>query len=307
MESQCLGLAEALGLAPVVKRIALRTPWRQLTPYLRLFQERAFTADSAPLAPPWPDLLIATGRQSIAASLLVHALSRQSGRGTITVQLQNPVIAPGHFDLVVTPQHDRVSGANVVATNGALHRINRLVLAEGANRLVGSLPGLPRPYVAVLLGGPNNVYRMPARRMTALAEELIAAARSISGSLLITPSRRTPPEMIAGLRAKLDDVPHFLWDESGENPYFGLLGLADFVVATADSVNMVSEAVATGKPVYVVHLPGGSAKFRRFHRRMHANNYTRPFTGELVPYYYVPPDDMAEVVARVTNLLQTRK
>jgi mitochondrial fission protein ELM1 len=35
MENQCLGLAESLGLTPVVKRIKLRSPWKQLTPYLR--------------------------------------------------------------------------------------------------------------------------------------------------------------------------------------------------------------------------------------------------------------------------------
>ena len=34
------------------------------------------------------------------------------------------------------------------------------------------------------------------------------------------------------------------------NPYAGLLGWADRLVVTPDSVNMISEACATGKPVY---------------------------------------------------------
>ena len=306
MESQCLGLAETLGLTPVIKRVSLRTPWRQLTPRLRLFQRHAFAKDSDPLLPPWPDLLIATGRQSVAASLHVREASRREGRGTLTVQLQNPVIDPGHFDLVVTPAHDRLSGANVISTSGALHRVNRIMLAEGADRLAPHLAHLPRPYICVLLGGPNNAYRFPERRMKALATGIAGATRALGGSVLVTPSRRTPPELVALLRQELQDIPHFVWDGEGENPYFGLLGLADFLIVTADSVNMVSEAVATGKPVYVAELPGGSAKFRRFHRLMREANRSRPFAGELVPFYYAPPNDMEAVVRRVAELLEAR-
>jgi mitochondrial fission protein ELM1 len=307
MESQCTGLAEALGVAPVIKRVALRMPWRQLSPRLRIFQRHAFSSGSDLLMPPWPDLLIATGRQSIAASLLVRAESRKQGRGTITVQLQNPAIAPSHFDLVVAPLHDRVKGDNVISTVGALHRVNRLAMAQGANKLAPSLAELPRPYITFLLGGSNNVYRLDARRIGLIGGQLAAAARAANGSVLVTPSRRTSLETIEVLRRALAGVPHFIWDGSGDNPYFGLLAVADFLVVTSDSVNMVSEAIATGKPVYVAELRGGSAKFRRFHRLMREKNYTRPFTGELVPYYYSPPDDMAEVVARVRGLLNLRK
>ena len=81
---------------PRSSRCALRTPWRDLTPYFRLGGRLQFTSDSDPLKPPWPDLLIATGRHSVAASILVRRLSRGKTR---TVQIQNPVISPRHFDL----------------------------------------------------------------------------------------------------------------------------------------------------------------------------------------------------------------
>jgi mitochondrial fission protein ELM1 len=305
MESQCLGLAEALGLQPTIKRVALRAPWRQLTPRLRLFQERAFAPESDPLLPPWPDLLIATGRQSVAASLLVREKSRSEGRGTLTVQLQNPGISPRHFDLVVAPRHDRLSGPNTVSTHGALHRINRQILADGADRLSRRIGDLPRPYIVFLVGGSNSAYRLGQRKAAELGEQLAKLARAKKGSVLVTPSRRTDKDAMDAISLSLRGVPHFLWDGSGENPYFGLLGLADFLVVTEDSVNMVSEAGATGKPVYVAHLPGGSPKFRRFHRAMRADGVTRAFTGELEPYYYPPPDDMAVVVQRVRSLFDT--
>ena len=300
MESQCVGLAEALGLAPTVKRVRLRAPWRQLTPYFRVGGRAQFARDSDVLAPPWPDLLIATGRHSVAASLLVKKLS---GGRTKTVQLQNPAIGPRHFDLVVVPRHDELQGANVVSTRGALHRITPDVLRKGAERLAPRLAQLARPYIGVLIGGSNAAYSLGPAEMAILARQLAACARAMKASLLITPSRRTGEQPLRILKAELAQVPHYLWDMTGENPYFGLLGLADFLVVTGDSVNMVSEAAATGKPVYVFDLPGGSAKFDRFHRALRAEDVTRPFAGTLAPYTYAPPDDVATVVARVKALL----
>ncbi len=307
MESQCLGLAEALGLAPVVKRVVLRTPWRQLTPHLRLAQRYAFASSGDRLEPPWPVLLIATGRMSVAASLFVRAQSRTGGgKGTLTVQLQNPVISPSHFDLVVTPRHDGLKGENVLATRGALHRVNETVLKESAEKFLPQIADLPRPYIVVLLGGSNTVYRLTAEDMAPLARRLVAAAHAASGSLLITPSRRTGADVLAALKAELNGVAHYLWDEEGDNPYFGLLGLADFLIVTCDSVNMVSEASATGKPVYVAYLPGGSKKFRRFHAALQSDGVTRPFEGTLAPYSYAPLDDIAMAAARVRALLEQR-
>ena len=304
MESQCVGLAEALGFKPIVKRVRLRAPWRQLTPYFRFGGHMQFAPGSDALAPPWPDLLIATGRHSVAASLLVRNLSACAGKRCVTVQIQNPVIAASHFDLVVTPRHDRLEGANVVATQGALHRITPEVLREGGEKFTPRVAHLKRPYVSVLIGGTNAVYRMGAAETAVLAKQLAAAAKAHSASLLITPSRRTGEDNLRIFERELAGVPHFLWDGQGDNPYFGMLGLADFIVVTADSVNMVSEAASTGKPVYVFDLPGGSEKFARFHRGLQDDGVTRPFTGVLEPYRYRPLDDMGAVAAKVKALLR---
>ena len=138
MESQCLGLAEALGVTTIVKRVTLRMPWRQLSPYLRIGLSHAYSEGSDALAPPWPDILIATGRHSVPASLYVRRESRRAGKPTLTVQIQNPVIAPSHFDLVVTPLHDRLSGPNVISTIGALHRVT-------PERLAADAPNMKKP------------------------------------------------------------------------------------------------------------------------------------------------------------------
>ena len=293
--NQCLGLAEALGLSPVVKRVALRSPWRQLSPYFRFGHARAFTAESDTLAPPWPDLVIASGRQSIAAALYVRDQSRRAGQRTITVFVQNPGISPSHFDLVIAPEHDRVTGANVLSTRGALHRITRAKLEDGAAKFAPRFAHLKRPYIGVLIGGANASYTLGAPEMTRLAEALKHAAQESGGSLLITPSRRTGKENVEILKSVLSATPSFLWDGEGDNPYFGLMGLADYLVVTSDSVSMVSEAVATGKPVYVFQLPhSGSAKsrkFDRFHEGMVHQGWTRPFEGRVTAWDRVAPEN----------------
>lgn len=301
MISQCVGLAEALGFNPDIKRVRLRTPWRDLTPYFRFGGRLQFTSDSDPLRPPWPDLLIASGRHSVAASILVRRLSRGKTR---TVQIQNPVVSPGLFDLVVTPRHDNLEGRNVVVTRGALHRVTPAMLKEGAELLGWRLQHLKRPYISVLIGGSNNVYRLDAETMRSLAARLASAARALNASLIITPSRRTGEANREILKDALIDVPHYLWTGQGDNPYFGLLGLADFIVVTADSVNMVSEAASTGKPVYVADLPGGSPKFQAFHQRLIEDGVTRLFGGTLEPYAYSPLDDVALAANKVRDLLR---
>jgi uncharacterized protein len=308
MENQCLGLAEAMGLQPIVKRIKLRMPWRQLSPYLRMGKRFAFSNAGDSIEPPWPDLLIATGRHSIPAALRVRKQSlKQKPPGTLVVQLQDPVISPARFDLVIVPRHDGLTGKNVMTTRGALHRVTPSMLQREAEKLLSRVAHLPRPYVAVLVGGSNAVYQLTPREMIPLTVQLAELAKEKSASLIVTPSRRTGDANLAILQAGLHEVPHFIWDNNGDNPYYGMLGLADYVLATCDSVNMVSEACTTGKPVFVIDLPGGSDKFRRFHQTMRDDGLTRPFTGHLENYSYQPLDDVRLVADRIRLLLAQRQ
>lgn len=309
MENQCLGLAEALGLAPTVKRVKLRTPWQQFAPFLRHGLRYAFSSKGNPLSPPWPDLLIATGRASVPASLYVRQASAAAGKATFTVQLQNPIISPRFFDLVVVPQHDGLVGPNVLTTRGALHRVTPELLRKEAQKLRPRVVQLPKPHIALLLGGSNAVYQLTPGVMETLTAQLSNLTKSTGGSLLITPSRRTGEENLKLLKQGLQGAPAFIWDGQGENPYYGMLGLADYILVTCDSVNMVSEACTTGKPVYVVDLPGGSEKFRRFHAALRGtgNGLTRVFQGRLdEPWKYQLLDDVNMVAGRIKELMARR-
>ena len=303
MEVQCLGLAEALGCTPQIKRIMTRGPWRWLPPPLWFNALAAQKPRGDVLAPPWPDLMIATGRQTVALTIAVR---RASAGQTFTVQIQNPKVDPAKFDLVVVPAHDRLSGANVLVTTGSIHRVTRARLDHEAKKFHDRLAHLPRPLVAVLIGGSNGHYDLTPGVARKLGRDLAILARQGHG-LAITPSRRTGADNIAALRDGLGDASAAIWDFTGDNPYFGYLGLADAVVATCDSVNMVSEALATGKPVHVVDLPSRrSGKFADFHAGLRAAGLTRPFQGRIENWTYAPPDDTARVATEIKRRIATR-
>ena len=133
---------------------------------------------------------------------------------------------------------------------------------------------------------------------------LVRLAKTSGAGLAVTPSRRTGAANEAVLREGLAAVPSVIWDGEGENPYFGYLALADAIVVTADSVSMVSEACATGKPVYVFDLEGGSRKFKRFHDNLREAGITRAFEGTLAEWRYRPPDDTERVAREVRRRMR---
>jgi mitochondrial fission protein ELM1 len=289
IRNQVIGLAEAVGLPFVEKTFLPRFPWSIMPPGLWRDPARVAAPQSDLLAPPWPDLLISAGRICAAAALTVK---RASGGRTFLAQIQDPRLGRGEFDLLVVPAHEPARGGKVVVTRGAVHRVTPERLAEAGHRFAPVVADLPRPLVAVLIGGQNRVYCLDDERMAAIAAQLAALARDGAG-LLVTPSRRTGAAGERLLREALAGLPSYIWDGSGENPYFAFLALADSIIVTGDSVSMVTEAASTGKPVQVIELPGGSRKFREFHRLMQESGATRPFAGRLETWRYEPINDTA--------------
>jgi hypothetical protein len=198
--------------------------------------------------------------------------------------------------------HDDLWGTNVIHTIGALHRATPERLAREAARLAVRTAGLPRPFAGVLIGGSNGVYHFGAEEARSLASALKEQAVRNGGSLLVTPSRRTGETNVAILREALAGTPGFVWDGSGDNPYFGILGLCDVLVATADSVNMVTEACASGKSVHIYGLPGGSKKFERFHEALTLRGYAQLYAGSLDSFPVNRLYEMTRVARAVRQL-----
>jgi len=293
MASQALGLAEATGFPFIEKPLSVLQPWAWLPPQLWLAPLRAVQERGCRLAAPWPELVIGCGRYSAMPAL---AIRRASGGYTFAAQIQDPRVGRDEFDLLFVPEHDRLRGSRVVVTRGAIHRVTPLRLAEELRRFP-ALARLPRPIIGVLLGGSNRGYRLGLDRLAGIADAIAGVLRSGGGGAVVTPSRRTGAAGVALFRQRLAGLPAEIWDGSGDNPYYGYLAVADALLVTADSVSMVSEAAATGKPVHIIELAksrwGGDAKFERFHAAMREAGITRPFAGHIEAWSYAPLDDTA--------------
>jgi mitochondrial fission protein ELM1 len=297
MVNQGLAVAEAVGLPIEVTSVKRTDPWRLLPTPLQLAVPPAWRL-AGRIGPPWPRLVISIGRQSVPLALAIRTLAKGA---TFALHIQDPKVPPGLFDLVAAPAHDGMTAPGILTTLGAPHRVTSEKLAADAPLYAAQVEALPHPRIAVLLGGNSKSFRFDSETGAKMGADLAALASKTGGCLLVTPSRRTPPESIASLKAAIAAVPSFLWDGEGPNPYFAFLGLADAIVATSDSVNMVTEAAGTGKPVYVYDLPGHSSRIARFHEAMRRHGATRPFAGALDSWSYPPVND-TEVIAGAVRL-----
>lgn len=293
--NQARGLAEAVGLPVEVKTVHPRLPWTLLPLTLWPVPFAALGSDSARFAPPWPRLAIGCGWRSIPYML---ALKRASQRKTFTVQLQHPRIATSHFDLVVPPEHDELTGDNVVPIIGSPNAITRDKLEAAAAKWRSAFDRLPRPRVAVLIGGKSKSHSFgedDAQTLAATLKTLIAQGYGI----MATTSRRTGEAQTHIIREALTGPNAYVWDGSGENPLLGFLALADAVLVTSDSTNMAVEAAATGKPVYIVDIPGGAAKFDRLHDSLMKRGIARKFSGKIEQWTYEPLNETSRVAALI--------
>lgn len=310
--AQALGLAEAIARRRAAeiadKRITLHG-WAALVPpaLAHLLGARAggwpfsgIAEGRDGLAPPWPDLAIGAGRR---VAPIVAALGRL--HGVRTVQMLAPQMPASAFDLVVVPEHDRLRGGNVLTTLGAVGRMTAERIAAEATRWHDRLAHLPRPRIALLLGGPSKSALWREQDGRRLVAQMAALSTSGHG-LMITPSRRSDPAVVETLRAACDPDATFLWDGAGDNPYPGILGLADAVMVTEDSVNMTSEAAATGLPVHVFRVSGRSKKIAAFHDAMAARGITRPFAGRIEDWSYTPLQEADRVAGEVLDRLLSR-
>lgn len=240
-----------------------------------------------------PALAIGCGRQGALATRLLRRA------GSRVVQILDPRVDTRHWDIVIAPDHDGLHGDNVVALQGSLHPVGAGWLARGRREHpgIGSLPG---PRVALLAGGPSAHWRWDDADFAGALHAVAAATRTRGGSLMVSASRRTPESWRAAIRGCGASV-NWCDAADGPNPYAGLLGWADAIVATADSVNMLSEAAATPAPLLLLAPERLQGRPRRFIDHLLASDRARVFSGSIETWPVTPlleTDRVAREVAR---------
>lgn len=315
-----IALAEALGWPFETRQLS----WNLLNHLPNpLLGARAIALDRSAdtLRPPWPDLVIAASRRSAP---IARWIKKQSGGRTKLVHLLHTQMPLQHFDLVVTLEQFRVPEApNVQRNTLPLNVITAVRRTEAAERWRDRLARLPRPWIALLVGGNSSSYTLDAATAARLGREADTAARETGGSLLVTTSRRTPAAAADALIDVLDcPAEIYRWQaDDGDNPYAAFLALANRFIVTGDSASLAAEAAASGRPVTLFEWPAKKPVRRwsgpagRLYRQLVYSGWIKPrrdfaaFHQKLreaglvnTPAPARAPADMAETVARIRAL-----
>ena len=254
--AQVVTLARALGLECEEKRLRhnlfyVLPNWLLGASFLSLKRSASVSLD-----PPWPDVVIAIGQRSVP---IARAIRARSGGEARHIHLGRPRAALHHFDLLITtPQYKMPERENVLHVDLPLQFPAPATLKHETSRWREHLSNVPKPRIALLVGGNITPYRFDRAAIDTLASAAIDLCEARNAALVITCGRRLPARSAKRLRDKTrEHCYHFhsCGGDSDANPYFGYLAIADEFIVTSDSVSMISEAVATGRPVHLYSPP----------------------------------------------------
>lgn len=298
-ENPALGLAEAVArLVPhSIKPIRIKRPPRIIDKIIPGAAEKL--AEASGLSAPWPDLVIGCGAASASLVAWIRSQGQVSDHPSFAVQLLKPPLPLHNYDLVIAPEHDQLTGRNVISSFGSLSRVTDASLA-GARQLFPQFAAGPgQMNITVLIGGSTRRRKMSEENVGQLFDRLEDMCKQRSIQLLVSISRRSGPIIEALVRRRLETLPAIYWDGTGNNPYMAFLAHADALIVTGDSINMVSDAASTSRPVYVHDVSGLPEKFSRFHTSLMERGVTQQFTGSLENRAYSPlreADRIAEII-----------
>lgn len=290
-EIQCTALAESLGHPFSVLRRAPIFPWSELPEPLWFSPLKAY-GDNTILNPPWPNILITSGRSAAPVGPAFKKwLHQQHNHPLFLVHIQGPRLNTNQYDMVIAPRHAQVKGANVIHTHGSLHNLTpeKLQTHPLTTPALIQMQESPRLKVAFLIGGMSHYYNYGAGEQHKILwslKQLLEAGHDV----MVSASRRTPMPLKQALRSRTH--PHlFYWDPEAEspNPYHDMLKVAQKFIVTCDSVSMTTELCALGKPVYSFGLTPKQrvrpCRLERFRSHLMREGFVLPYAG-----YFTPKD-----------------
>lgn len=213
----------------------------------------------------WPDVLIGP----CFHIPYMQEIKRLSGGKTLIVALRPPVRGLpikasrediNRTDIIVSyPYHNNDNLPNLLLCETISNRITEDRLNEA--KLIWKNDFLPffdrGPVIGLLVGGDiGDKRRVFSQKIAAdLGTRVNRIAEEMHGSIIVSMSARTPNECKSIICSKIT-VPNYVYDPKstvGDNPYFGILGSVDYIIATADSISMCCESASSGKPVYIYY------------------------------------------------------
>ena len=145
--------------------------------------------------------------------------------------------------------------------------------------------------IAVLVGGDDKNYRISEEWAEELSRRLTEISEKFPAKIYLTTSRRTNLKVENLFRKLLGGEPErfnlVLYWQAFANPVAEFLSVADLIITTEDSINMVSESASSGKPTVVLRVERKHQKrlvFDRAFENLVKEDYIRLWSlKDLVP------------------------
>ena len=259
MISQVEGMAKALNTEYSHKIVRLRFPWNLIPPKFTpisqiVLKDKIYITENE-----IPDIIISCGRKSVIPSILL----KRKNSNIFTIHIQNPKVNSKNFDVVIAPTHDKYYGPNVIPSEGAIHYITYEEIQAAKNYLTSKIKS--NKIVSIILGGPNKYYSFNKEQLMEIFESIKMTFIGKGYEIIIIPSMRTPKTIIELAKKEMSKFGHVV-DIIDKQAYLSAYALAEYVVVTCDSISMISEAAASGKPIYVAHMKPKKDiyRFKRF-------------------------------------------
>ena len=272
---QVRALAHFLPVESQQVPVSLKPPWRWFAPYSLPAGLASHPLDWESLRAP-PDVIISCGRRT---SVVARWLKQRFEGRPKTVQILDCGLSPRFFDWVITPRHDNVRGKNVLQLVGSLNPVDQSWL-EATAGLSGSSQRPGRVF-ALLPGGPGHHFDFSRSWFTSEFRQLCDQVQEVQGRLVVVESPRTPtwvrPEVanVAGSQS----IEYLPWrsDEPAQSEQLLAEAMlrSDSIIVTADSINLASEACASGRSVYLMGTGQASERKANFCHQLISGGYAR--------------------------------
>ena len=199
-------------------------------------------------------ILITCGRRMAGISIGLKRIYRKKNKRIFTIHIQNPNIASVYFDLLVVPEHDNLTGENIIVSEGSLHSVEKKNIKIAYDKLsIRHLKEL-KEHIVVLIGGNTRTQKLTAEYENKFISEIKRIQKIFKSKIVLCPSRRTPENLLKYFNEKKPENIIISVKENNKNPYPGIIYNAKFIIATTDSINLLSEAIGSGKEVFVLDL-----------------------------------------------------
>jgi len=227
------------------------------------------------------DLVISCGRKSVVPSIIL----KKKNDKIFTIHIQDPKVSFKNFDLVVAPEHDNLVGENVISSKGAIHYITKDEIEKANSYLSDKINS--KKIVSLILGGPNKYYNFSNEELAKIFNKVRSNFISIGYKIIIIPSMRTPKRII-DLANKEFLSDGYVVNSVDRQAYLASLALANKIVVTCDSTSMISEAAASGKPIFVAHMQPkmNNYRFERFFHLFREMGITRNLEEKVENWSY---------------------